>query len=239
MNNKLIDWSCDLLSSIRIDQPGSEADAVEALRFMAKEYLLTNVCMMPLFDARKEPVSVFLLKRAAYEDLLFNSLPKDLFLKFSAKVLLHRGLSTISDLEKLTEATDGYLPLALPIASYEDWIDIELNHLLYKRKLKLLLLSCENFPILYSDEIVEKLFRMPNTIFMFNYRVLTDAKLCRIVYNICQSNHQVLFGTDINSLHKAWNFPVTRFRNHATSLFSKTDLQKIDHFSRMFWNKSF
>ena len=174
MNNTLIDWNCDLLSSVRIDQPNAESQALETLRYMMEKYGFSRICMMPLFDARKEPVSVFFLKRAAYEDCVNRALPKNIAIQFSAKVLLYRGLSDLSDLERLTETTGGYLPLLMPISSYEDWMDAELNRLLYKRKIKLLLLSCELFPILYPAEIVEKLLRMQDAIFQFHYQALTD-----------------------------------------------------------------
>lgn len=236
MNNDLIDWNCGLLSSIRVDVPGSECEAVQALQFMASEHSVTRFCMMPLFDARKEPVSVFLLKRAAYIERLSKVIPKNLSVKYSSKVLLCKGLSQVPDLEKLSVPMGGYLPLMLPIVSYEDWIDQELNQLLYKRKLKLLLLSCELYTNIYPSEIMEKLLRMPNTVFLFHYRVFSDPKLSKLVLNMCKLDRPVIFGTDVICLYKAWNFPVTLYRNQATSLLSAAEIQKSDHFSRMLWD---
>ena len=236
MNSELIDWNCGLLSSIRIDVPNSEAEALEALRFMANEYSITRFCMMPLFDARKEPVSVFLLKRAAYIDRLSGAIPKEISVKYASKVLLCKGLSKVPNLEKLAAETGGYLPLMLPITSYEVWIDQELNQLLYKRKLKLLLISCEIYPTIYPAEIVEKLFRMQNTVFLFQYRVFSDVKLSKLVLNMCKLDRSVLFGSEVNNLYKAWNFPLAAYRTQATSLFSKAEMQKLDHFSNVFWS---
>ena len=230
-----MDWNCDLLSCVRIDQPNAGAEAADAMRYLMEAHGLTHFCMMPLFDARKEPASVFLLKRTAYEDCLNRILSNAISIKFSAKVLLYKGISENRDLHKLTQNTGGYLPVLLPITAYEDWIDEELNRLLYKQKLKLLLLSCELFPILYPDEIVEKLLRIEGAVYQFGYQALWDTKLCRLIYNMYRLNRPILFGSGVNCLKRAWSFPVTTFRNSATSLFSKSDLQRLDHFSRQFW----
>lgn len=230
-----MDWNCDLLSCVRMDQPNSGLEAVDTMQYLAEEHRVSHFCMMPLFDAQKEPVSVFLLKRSDYENCLKRIVPKSISLKFSAKVLLYKGISENRELYRLTQNTGGYLPVLLPITAYEDWIDEELNRLLYKHKIKLLFLSCELFPILYPDDIVEKLLRIEGAIYQFGYQALSDTKLCRLIYNMYRLNRPILFGTGVNCKKRAWSFPITQFRNSATSLFSKPDLQKLDHFSKQFW----
>ena len=236
MNTELIDWNCDLLSLIRIDLAESELKVVEVMRFMMETHGITRFCMMPLFDARKEPVSVFQLKRVAYEERLQPVLPKSLSVKYSSKVLLVRGLSDLPDLARLTDATNGYLPLMLPLTAFEDWMDEELNRLLYKRKIKLLLLSCELFPILYSPGTVEKLLRIQGAMYQFGYHALSDGKLNRMIYNMYSLKRPILFGTGIDCLQKAWNYPISDFRNWSTSLFSKPEFQRMDHQAKLFWN---
>ena len=232
--NRWTDWNCDLLSSIRIDLSGSEDDACKALLHLHTACGIDRVCMMPTFDPLHQSTSIFLLKRAAYEDLLKAKLSKELSIIFSAKVLLQPGVSEIIDPEHLVAATGGYLPIVFPAGPYHDWMDVELNRLLYKRKCRLLLMACERFPIFYENETVEKLFRIPNAIYQFQYRALADIKTRRILYNLYRLNKPILFGTGVDCLQKAWDFRPERYQAAALERFSPLEYHRLMRFGTHF-----
>jgi len=151
---------------------------------------------------------------------------------------MRKGLSQILDLEKLTVKTAGYLPLMLPPTEYDAWIDEELNQLLYKKHFKLLIMSCELIPYLYSNEIAERIFRIQGAIYQFQYRSLSDPKIRRLVYNLRHSGKPVLLGTGVSGLHEAWNFDLQYYRAYAKELFLRSELELTEQFCRHFWNLS-
>lgn len=231
-----IDWNNDLLSSMRIDLDSGADEAISALTYMQTELQVSRYCMMPILDASKTPVSVFSLKQNAYKGCLSEKLPKGIDIRYSARVLLQPGLSEYEDLVTLTKETNGYLPIVLPIGEYRDWIDQELNRLLYRCKLKLLLTSCEQIPILYPNVIVEKLFRIPDAVFQFHYNSLTDIRIGRLIYNLASLNKTILFGTAVNSLAKAYRLDLPYCYDAASAHFSKGELHHLFYVGRKFWN---
>ena len=233
---ELVDWCCDLLSCMRVDLDGATKEPIAAMQHLHGAYGISRFCMMPLLDATIDPVNLFLLKRNAYERMLFAELPKDVLITFSARVLLRPELFSVPDLEKLTVVTNGYLPIALPICEYDDWIDLALNRLLYKRKCKLLLTACEQYPILYPSEAVENLFRIPGAVYQFGYDALAQPQTRRLIYNLIRNKRSVLFGTAINSLHAAWSFDLRHYESSARELIPEAELEKSFHFGLDFWN---
>jgi hypothetical protein len=64
----------------------------------------------------------------------------------------------------------------MPICDYADWIDFELNRLLYRAHFKRLLFTSFDICInLYPGDVLEKLMRIPHSVFQFHYHALADA----------------------------------------------------------------
>lgn len=233
----LTDWNCELLSGVRVSEDLDVSETIETMQFMRENHGFSRFCMMPIYDCVKEPVSIFLVKRTSYENAVSCQLPTSLFVRYSAKVLLRKGLSEIADLKKLTDQTAGYLPLMMPVAEYRDWIDEELNQLLYKKHFKLLIMSCELIPYLYPKEATERIFRIKNAAYQFQYSSLAEPKIRRLVYNLLHSGKTVLLGSGISSLRGAWNFDLPYYRACAKELFLKSELEITEQFCRYFWKK--
>jgi hypothetical protein len=89
----------------------------------------------------------------------------------------------------------------MPLTEYDDRIDLELNQLLYKRKITPLFLSFELCAILYPKEIVEKLLRIPYAAYQFNYKALQNPEICRMIFSLL-SKSTVLLGTSLNRPEK-------------------------------------
>ena len=230
------DWDCRLLSCFDPDsQDPNQSPAIQSILHLHESGKINRFCMMPLYDFPKEPVSVFLLKRQAYSRSLSAILPKDIPIKYAARVLLRPALSKQTDIKELTIGKGGYLPLLLPICEYQDWIDVELNQLLYKRKLPLLLMSCELFPVLYPMDIAEKLFRIQNAAYQFGYKSLHDPKIRRLIYNLLKQNKTILFGSGVESLHQAWNLHPDACACSACKWIPDTVLERNELCANRFW----
>lgn len=198
-----IDWSCHLLPHMREGVETPE-EAVEAIRVLTSRCGLTQLCMTPRYDPENEPISVFLLRRDRAKRELEALLPPEYKLRYAAEVLLSPGLHETEGLERLCLDKTNRLPVALPLTDYNDAIDLELNRLLFKRHLKLLLLHFERCVALYPSSAIEKLIRIEDVAVEFHYRALTDADCCAVIRSLLRRNRTVLLGTGVDSLDSAW-----------------------------------
>lgn len=237
--NYYMDWNCRLLPGMRgrISDP---LESITAMQDLSERFSITRFCMMPDFDCTREPVSHFFLRRARAEKLLKDAIPtgSKIKVKISARVLLSQGLYQTEDLNKLVITKEKYLPIALPMTAYDDWIDYELNRLLYKAGFKkLLITSFELCLILYPSEIIEKLLRIPNTVFQINYKALTEPKVQKIVSRLMRQNQTILLGTSLDCLERVYRYDFDFYTKSATDGISVADYKTMLRKSCYFWNK--
>ena len=151
-----VDWNCGLLPHMH-GQISDTDEALEVLSLLSRQFDIHRFCMMPDFDSQKETVSMFLLRRFRAEKQINDRLPKDVGVRYSGRALLNPDLHLTECLKKLCIFGGRFLPLQLPIGEYADWIDLELNRLLYKARVGLLLTSCEWYPIFYPKDVLDRL----------------------------------------------------------------------------------
>ena len=175
-----VDWNCQLFPHM-CGQISDPSEAAESLCLLSERFGIRRFCMMPDFDSQKETVSMFLLRRFRAARELEGRLPKEIRVRYAGRALINPDLYQTERLKKLCVFGGRFLPVLLPIGEYADWIDLELNHLLYKTQVGLLLTSCELYPIFYPKEALERLFRIENAIYQFNYRALAEPSLCRLI----------------------------------------------------------
>ncbi|MBQ8310008.1 MAG: hypothetical protein IJX80_03230 [Clostridia bacterium] len=194
--NHYIDWNCRLL------RPGAiPNETAYALREMNERFSFNRFCMMQDFHADTESVSAFLIRQKRALQQLKPLLSRRFHIHGAACVHLCRGLAEEADLDRLTITSERLLPLQLPLTEYGDWIDQELNSLLYKKKLTPLFLSFELCMLLYPKEIIEKLLRIPFAAYQFNYKALPTPEICRAIFKLL-SKSTVLLGTSLNMREK-------------------------------------
>ena len=200
-----IDWSCHLLPHMR-ERVETPEEAVEAMHALASGCGITRFCLTPRYDAEDEPISVFLLRRDRARRELEAILPPEYKLIYGAEVVLSPILHELDGLEKLCLGGTNRLPIALPLTDYNEGIDLELNRLLFKRHLKLLLLHFERYVALYPSKAIEKLTRIEDVAIEFHYRALTDADCCAVIRSLLRRNRTVLLGTGVASPEDAWQY---------------------------------
>ena len=228
----LSDWNFQILSSLS----GDIADISLTLRSMQYSYEAFGIRKFLLLAPYEfdRPLSLHLLMWDSYCKELKKALPKPLILQTASRTTLREGLSGNDGLERLLHKQSGYLPLFLPISAYEDWMDAELNRLLYTRHIKPLFLSFELALILYPNEIVEKLMRISSAAFQFGYKSLIDPKVQQVVKSLLQSKKPVLLGTGWNAFDKCLAEDLLGEIDAAKLAFSKAEWDTLLKDSRAF-----
>lgn len=195
---KLTDGCCRLVPDALLC-PERAASAIKELhtRFgLNRFYMASDYC------AERESVTAFRLRTDRAITSLRTALPKNVRLFSMAAIQLTPDLSQNAELARLQLKDSGYLPLSLPLTSYADWIDTELNRLLYKRHMSPLFLSFELCMILYPSDVIEKLMRIGNAAFQFGYKSLCDPSVCRVISTLLHRGAPVLLGTSASSPEK-------------------------------------
>lgn len=233
---RLVDWNAHLLPRMReyIIDP---EESIRCLQEIHSRFQISSFCMTADFDASVETVSMFLLRFSRSKEILkpyLKSELKELDLRYFTSVLLLQDLSLTPDLEKLLFSSERLLPIKLPICNYEDWMDLEFNHLLYKRKFRLLFTSFETAVLMYPPQVVEKLTRISHGVFQFNYRSLTDPRVCSVIKSLLAQKQRVLLGTALNSLDKVYFYEMDHYLNTARVSFSASEYKTLINQAKWF-----
>lgn len=234
--NGFIDWNCHLLSD-KHEVINSPRDTLDTISFLQAYRGFHTFCMMPAFYPSVDSVPMFLRRREkAIEAVLSlysqdcsagtNSLQEPLKLLAGARVCLEKDVHNVEYLKRLSIPYGNYryLAIQLPMTPFEDWIDFELNRILYKLELKLIFLSFERCCILYSDGILEKLYRIPNAIFQFNYRSLSMPRIRDVIKVLLRANATIIFGTALDSEYKACRYALNDYLDTAADELGNDDI---------------
>lgn len=231
-----VDWNCRLLPHM-CGQISNPAETSAYLVLLSECQDIRRFCMMPDFDVQKESVSMFLLRRFRAAKELETRLPKGIGVRYAGRALLTPDLHRTEHLKKLCIFRGRYLPILLPVGEYSDWIDLELNRLLYKTRVKLLLTSCELYPIFYPKEVLERLFRMENAIYQFNYKALAEPSLCRWIDRLLCQNRTVLLGTSIELPDKVSAYNVEEYLKAAEDHMYITHIETLCKSNAHAWSR--
>lgn len=209
-------------------------EGAEALSLLHTRLGFNRFLAAPTYDSQREPVSHFLLRRDRAAEDLRALIPKQCKLALGATVVLNPSLHEVDGLERLL-LRGGRLPIALPLTEFEDWIDLELNRLLYRRRYRLLLLSMERSVALYPSDRIEKLLRIEDATFQFNFRALSDPLCCRIITSLLHRNRTVLLGTGIDSIDACYGYDRACYLDRSD--LHPADLQVLLRTSNTAWQR--
>ena len=192
----LVDWNFQILPPL-VGDVSNVSLSLDAMQNSFAHFGVRKFLLLAPYDP-KFPLSLHLLARSTYCKNLKKALPKPLILQSASRTTLREGLSGNDGLEHLCHKQSGFLPIDLPISPYEDWMDAELNRLLYRRHQKLLFLSFERALILYPEEIIDKLLRISGAAYEFGYRSLSDPRVVHTVKRLLDAKKPVLLGTGLD-----------------------------------------
>ena len=215
-----IDWCCDLLP--KNCNESLVKDSVIALQELSLRFGINRFAMVSEYDCTRESIPVFLLRTQS----AYNALLKQLDPSFRADLLttaiLSPGLYETEHLDRLLFSSLSLLPIRFPISTYQEWMDLELNHLLYKKKYRLLFTSFELAIVLFPEDTIKKLMRISGAVFQFNYKALTDPRVCRIIEKLLEQKSKVLLGTSLTTLEKVYFYEFEHYLATANQQLSPT-----------------
>ena len=248
---RYVDWNSHLICGLHEKLTDPE-DALDGILYLCETYGVNTLCMMPVFTPFVHTASHFILKRdraleriqKAYHDRLENGYKlnsKDQRLKHikilkAACVALEPGCHEIKDLHRLAIRLGGldYLPIRLPITEFHDSIDLEINRLLYRAGFHLWFVSFDVACTLYPPEIIQKLMRIKDSVFQFNYRSLEDPEIREIIQALLDRNVPVLLGTSLDCPAKAYHYDISYYASLVEKYFSKkSQLRLMRYYTRI------
>ena len=233
--NDYIDWACALLPEMNCGTIDAEQTTV-ALQEISVRFGIRSFAMISEYDCTRESIPVFLLRMNSSYDKLKKQLDNGLSLRFLATALLTPDLYETEHLDRLLVTGTNLLPLHFPLSAYQEWMNLALNHLLYKKKHSILFTSFELAIIMFPDEVVKRLLRISGSVFQFNYKSLIDPKVCQIISLLLEQKSIVLLGTALNSLDKAYFYEFEYYLQMAQKNLSPGAYRQLLANNRLFWD---
>ncbi len=232
-----VDWNCRLIPSAKNSE--MTADAVRsALQTLHQRDRLSHFCMMSEYNGSFGSIPAYLILREKTFRELRAALPKQIRLQFATSVPFYSGLHQLRDVDRFCIKKHRLLPITLPLAPYADWIDAELNALLYQAHITPMFLSFDLAILLYSEEALQKLLRISNAVYQFSYKSLTNPEvLDRIRYVFSENpTATVLLGTTLSTPEDISFHETSYYLKRASEVLSPMEFQTLLHHGRAFWN---
>ncbi len=235
----LFDYNSFLLPGFR-DAAANGNVSLQIMELLFEKHGVTHYHLMPLFDCTEDTVSSFLLKRHQAISKLQKTdrFSKLVNLHFGATAELHPGLWQTDELEKLCYGSAQMLSLRFPLGPYQDWMDQELNHLLYHGGYSLLFTSFELPLLFFERDTIERLLRIQGAVFHFNYRSLLQPQVQETVKKLLAKHTPVLFGTNLSSMEKTCYYEMDHYLNTARGFLTPYEYQYLWEQNHVFWKNS-
>ena len=232
----LVDWDCRFFPELR-GKFKSTQEVLEAFEIACENFGITRFCLMPEFHPLLESPSMFLLNRWMYAEETASKLPPKIKVLVGARVRLVPELHKTERLHKFLITKEKYLPIVLP-TQYEDWIDLELNRLLYQSGYqRLLFMGFERCILNYPQEALERLVRISHAVFQLSYEALCDPTCSDFAVSLLRQNKTILPGTSLDSLQKVQQYDFNGCLTTIKAALSESDLQTILRGARNFWRR--
>ena len=107
----------------------------------------------------------------------------------AANILLDQDVARNQDLLNFTLPHTDRIFVSLPIFTGHEWLEADLSHLIYRKHLQPLFTSFERNAITYSEDMLERFSRLPNTVFCLDTNYLfslrSQSKVTSLLYKNC------------------------------------------------------
>lgn len=232
-----VDWNCKLLPSSRVSDR-TVSNAIETMQYLYQRDGFSKFCIVSEYTGTEGSIPAYLVLRNRAERELRERLPKHLKLRVESTVQLSPDLHTLDGLECLCRKNTNRLALTLPLSPYADWMESELNRLLYRSHFQLLFLSFELPVLFYPEDLLQRLMRIPNAVYQFGYRSLSDARVLKQIRRLLHihSRAPILLGTSVSSVSKASFHETSYYLEQAARGLSPSEYQLLLHCGRAFWD---
>ncbi|MBR2927162.1 MAG: hypothetical protein IKC31_06260 [Clostridia bacterium] len=228
------DWNCRLLPTLS-NQKQAATECLSSLSSLHEIHGFDRFCLIRVYDGSNHSLPIFLLEQRILKDHLMASSPRQLSVCFATPALLYEGLSEEAELERLLLPHHNCLPLLMPPGAYQEWMDAELNRLLYKRHIRLLFLSFELNAVFYPSEVLARLLRVPEAVYQFNFRAFTDPRLTSYIKTLLSDHATVLLGTGLDQREKIYFYEQSHYLDCIRSALTPMEYQLLLHGNQSFW----
>lgn len=231
--NRFTDWNCGLLPN-GMELLGSVRDAASGLRILSERTGIFRFCFLPVFDPKDESLSCFLLRRDRAIHELSELLPKEFRLISSARMMLPRDgiLPNDPKLKRLCIPKTNCLPLTFFL--WDDPIEIEnrLAKLVYHSDFSILLPAAERILSIFPQEVSERIFRLPGTVYQFSFTSLREETVLTVLDRLLRRKAPVLFGSSVMTPAQAARFDLDYDLQIARTRFDRFDFDALFYSNR-------
>ncbi len=162
------------------------------------------------FDRNVKPMPFAIQKLKTLKPYLKSLAPRGVRIYTAFNVVLSNGIVFDRSFNRLSMGHSDRVFVDLPFYNYNDWLESDMNHLLYKNKLKPAFTSFERNFNIYENAMIDRFIGIKNAIFCMDINYLTsihttdDLKkliLCGTNILPCISNHPFDYPGTIKSFN--------------------------------------
>ncbi len=195
---------CDFHIHLLPDIDNGPADIRGSLALLRRFYENGGrmAVLTPHFDAERESLPSFLQRRAESEAVLRNYLSDfpDFRYLLSAEAACVRGISRLSNLDRLLIPGSRLLPLTLPIGSLDSATVKELAHLIQKRNIHPLICHTERYFLMYPEADFHRLTAtLPHAVYQFSTAALLLENLHPALRQMIREGRRLVLGSNAHN----------------------------------------
>lgn len=189
----MIDYHTHILPEID-DGAKSVEVSLEMLKILRNQGVKQVIATPHFYAHHEKSVHDFLIKRQiAYEKI---GSPEDVNL--GAEISIERGISELSDIEKLALQGTNLILLEFPYAKYSAWMENEIHNISAKYNLTPIFAHIHRYLEFFTKEQMKYILQM-DAVFQVNNEAFSDFKQRQFVKRLIKERYQIVFGSDCHS----------------------------------------
>ena len=179
--------------------PAFVEESVTMLR-MLQHRGTRRLVLTPHFHADRESCSTFIRRRRERFREFLAAVRAEGLQKpqcaLCAEVDFIPGIAHEASLEKLLVPHTRYLPIDLPLGSFEKWTMAELAHMMHKRKIYPIVCNLERHLIFSKEDDLKRLLSLPYTVYQVGLSALANRKIYRFILEQTVNGKVFLLGSN-------------------------------------------
>lgn len=128
------------------------------------------------FDRYAKPMAFAVQKFRTLKPYLSSLAPRGVRIYTAFKTVLSEGSVFASSFKRLTLGHSDRIFAELPFYNYEAWLESDMNHLLYKNKLKPAFVAFERSLSVCDRDMLKRFMTIKNAVFCMDINYLTSIK---------------------------------------------------------------
>lgn len=203
----ICDFNCKIFDTNRFDISEKANDTFylqekfqSDLNVLDKHSIHNLVCYVRHYE--EQNVQNTLDRINAFRHFINGAIKPETLKKFKIyiypKLFLSANSPYIKNISKLTVRDHNRIFLELPLLPQPEYIDEALNKILYNCRLIPAFTDFQNYNIIYSKNLIDKLIRIHNAAFQFSINKINNTDNIELVKRIINNGNTVLLGTGVD-----------------------------------------